>query len=149
MISAEYAEAFSQVLYVLDRMENELRDKIPQNVIQVLKDNCIQDYDIKLDHTKRLKNMGLSSKACSVLAIIYLNCLCTPNEKVEYIKLLQENDKIYQKIENNQIGQDNIFSKNYEKTTCDEVQVTDMIVHKKDNIIVKLMKKIKQFFRVK
>jgi len=64
MVSIEYAEAFSQVLYVLERMEYSLRGKIPENVVRVLKDNSLQDDNIKLDDTKKLKDMGLSTKAC-------------------------------------------------------------------------------------
>jgi len=148
MVSIEYAEAFSQVLYVLERMEYSLRGKIPENVVRVLKDNSLQDDNIKLDDTKKLKDMGLSTKACLVLAIIYLNCLCTSEEKLEYIKLLQENDKIYQDIENNQIGHDNIFSKNDEKANDNKIQNTDMIIHKKQSMFVKLINKIKKFFNL-
>jgi len=83
-----------------------------------------------------------------VLAIIYLNCLCTSEEKLEYIKLLQENDKIYQDIENNQIGHDNIFSKNDEKANDNKIQNTDMIIHKKQSMFVKLINKIKKFFNL-
>ena len=149
MISIEYAEAFSQVLYVIEHMDQTLIDKIPKKVIQVLRENALENEDNKLDSAKNLKDMELSPKACSVLAIIYLNCLCTSEEKSEYIKLLQKNDEIYQDMENEKIGFEDIFENKTEIIEDRNPEITDMIVHKKENIFVRLINKIKDFFKFK
>lgn len=149
MVSVEYAEAFSQVLYVLDNMEPNLVSKVPQKVIRVLKENSLEGSNLKLEYTGDLKNMKLSSKACSVLAIIYLNCLCSSEEKAEYIKLLQKNDEIYQNMENNKVGFENIFDNETKCVTDNTQEITDMKVYKKENIFISLINKIKKFFRLK
>lgn len=149
MVNIEYAKAFSQVLYILENMDKSLVNKIPKKVIEVLKENTIEEADNKLEYTGDIKELNLDSKACAVLAIIYLNCLCSQEEKEEYMKVLQENDKLYQDIENNKLGFDDVFSNKSENEDNNVVQSTDMIEQKEENIFVKVINKIKKFFKFK
>lgn len=147
MVNAEYAEAFSQVINILEHLEPNLAEKIPENVKNVLNENSLEKIDKKNQYTGNIGNMNISPKACSILAIIYLNCLCSPEEKEEYIKLLQKNDKIYHDMENDKVAFDDLFNKKVDEIESNKKESKEIILYKKENLFMKLLNKMKSIFK--
>lgn len=147
MVNIEYAKAFSQVLYVLEHMDKSLVDKIPQNVINVLKENALESTNKMMEYSADIKDMNINSKARSILAILYLNCLCSPEEKEEYIKLLQKNDEIYKDLENDKVSFDNVFNKDVAEMNGVEKENIDIAIYKKENIFARLLSRIKKLLK--
>lgn len=97
MVDESYRNSMSEVLDVLNHSKKEILIKIPQNVLDFLVENSSKTYVSKLDHRKRIKDMGLSKNAEDFLSIIYRNYLCSEDKKIEYDQILKTNEKKYEK----------------------------------------------------
>ena len=86
----EYSEAVSETLEVLRYLEDELLNKIPLEVIKKLKekksDSYVNKFENEVDPNK------LSDKAKDVLAVLYREYIANEEEKIEFDKMLDENE---------------------------------------------------------
>ena len=165
MVDENYKNSMSEVLDVLSHSKRDIIIKIPDNVLNYLLENASKTYESKLDHTKNIKDMGLSKKAEDFLSIIYRNYLCDENKKLEYDHILKENEIIYEKELREKYNPDIIFKNNLNnnnnnnndinsskelyingKTSSDENLA---LIEKKDNIITKILNKIKNILKLK
>ena len=152
-----YAEAYVEVLDIIKHMDKTLVSKIPQKMINLLTENSSKEYKVELDYTKSLKEMNLKPKTSAVLTLIFINYLCDPEKREEYINKLNENEKKYQEELNEKYSYDNLF--NSKKGIDEENKTqkisktissnTEMIEYKEKNIIDKIFEKIKQLFKWK
>ena len=86
----EYSEAVSEALEVLKYLEDELLNKIPLNVIKKLKEQSLTSYTNKFED--EVDPSKLSDKAKNVIAVLYRDYIANEEEKVEFDKLLHENE---------------------------------------------------------
>jgi hypothetical protein len=70
LLSKEYRKACTEVLDILEHTRKEDVAKIPSNFIEFLKKNSDKLYKPNLDHTKRIRDMGLRKETLGILAII-------------------------------------------------------------------------------
>ncbi len=96
MVSQELSEGISETLDILKHMDKEYIDKIPQKFKDFLEKNKSVNYIPNLDHSKKIDEMNLKNKTKDILAIIYLKYWCNSEKKLEYMKLLNENERKYQ-----------------------------------------------------
>ena len=88
----EYDEAISEVLEIMKYMEEELLTKIPLDVIKKLKQKRLASYKNKFDETHEVDFSKLSDKAIDVLAVLYREYIANEEEKIEFDKMLDENE---------------------------------------------------------
>lgn len=148
MESKNYSEAFVEVLDILKHTEKEAVDKIPKKLIELFEKNASETYTANLDHSKEIADMNLKTETLSILSMIYRNYWCTPEEKIEYDKLLNENEAKFQKELYEKYNPDNIFKKpeteNVEKEVSPE---TLPVVVKKDSFYQRLVNFLKNLFK--
>ena len=86
----KYSEAISEVLEVMKYMDEDLLNKIPLELINKLKSQRLETYvnkfEIEIDPDK------LSDKAIDILAVIYRDYIANDEEKIEFDKMLDENE---------------------------------------------------------
>lgn len=86
----EYSEAISETLEVLKYLDNELLNKIPLEIIKRLKEQrsttYINKFEDEVDPSK------LSDKAKNVIAVLYRDYIANEEEKIEFDKLIHENE---------------------------------------------------------
>ena len=87
----EYSEAVSEVLEVLQYLEDELINKIPLEVIKKLKIQKLPSYINKFDETRKVEIGKLSEKAKDILAVLYIDYIADEKQKSEFEKILNEN----------------------------------------------------------
>ena len=144
MVSVEYREAITEVLDILNHMRKVDTDRIPEKFKQFLVQNQSTTYYPQLDHTKAIKDMELKEKTKDILSIIYSNYWCNKDEKLVFEKLLQENEKKYQKELREKYNPDNVFKDKEIKIEDNKKQI--LLIEKKDTIFTKIIKFIKGIF---
>ena len=84
--------AYAEVLDVLDNMESEYVEKIPQSFIEYLKENSSTDYKKHITLDKPLEKQNLNAKTLSILAAINLKYWVeSENHKQELLNHYREN----------------------------------------------------------
>ncbi len=102
----QYRDAYCEVLYLINNMQEENKAKISKKFIDFLKENQNGNYkvgNISLENPETLKK-----ETKIILSIMYRNYFCSEKEKIE---LSQKDKEILEKM----YSYDNIFNKNMEK----------------------------------
>lgn len=121
--------AFSEVYEIINLMSYDLRRKIPQKFIELVKEQRNETYKPKIERGIPLEKQELKEETIGILAFLKLNCFCTEEEKKQFVKLLNENEKKFQKEINEKYNSQDIFKKSSvteeEKieTTKNEIQI--------------------------
>lgn len=99
MISKEYRIAISETLEILSYTKKEDVNKIPIKFLKFLRENAAKKYISKLDFSKPLSEMNISSKTIGILSIIYIKYWCNAEEKKEFEEKIKQNEILQQKME--------------------------------------------------
>lgn len=150
----------SEALDILHNTDSEYVNKIPKSFMEFLEKNKSANYKSNLDHSRKLNELNLKETTKDLLAIIYMNYWCTPEEKQEYVSVLKENEEKYQKELRKKYNPDNIFKNNNQKLqpTQNEVAVNNTneisnnvssMIEYKESFLKKIWNKLKNTFHVK
>ena len=139
MIKTNYANAYKEVLVILNNLITEDYNKIPREYIEFLTANCNNDYEFKYDNSKSFEEQELLDDTKYILFGLFEKFGATELQK-EKIKAFKNN--YYNQLEkekNEKYNPDNIF-KNENKT---EVSNTEKL---EDNINTALLEYKESFF---
>ena len=145
MIKTNYANAYKEVLVILDNLIKEDYDKIPKEYIEFLKSNCNNEYEFYYDNSKTFEEQELLDYTKYILFGLFEKFGATELQK-EKIKNFKKN--YYNKLEEekrNLYNSENIFKeKKVEKNENINLVIKE---NKKENFINKILKFIKNIFR--
>ena len=113
----EYSEAISETLEILQYLEDDLLNKIPLEVIKKLKEQSSKTYIHKFKDMGEVDTSKLSDKAKDVFAVLYRDYIAHEEEKIEFDKMLYENDL----KESSKMSIKPLFEKNEITVTQDEL----------------------------
>lgn len=147
MVSIEYRKSISEVLEILNHTRKEDVDKISPKFLDFLNNNALIEYEPHLDHSKRVKEMGLNDKTIAILSIIASKYWISTEDKENFEKQLNENERKYQEELHEKYNLDNIFSKKQENIVEPENSHTQLIEYK-ESFFRKFLNKIKSFFKI-
>ena len=112
-VNIEYANAYSEVLEVLNNMSKEDYNKIPKDMLEMFKTNCNNEYQFRYDLNKKFEQQEISKRAKLILAILFRDYWATPYQKESIVKNEESNigdssnlpielkkEKFYEKIIN-------------------------------------------------
>ena len=126
----EYSVAITEVLYILKYLPKDMTANIPTNFLKYLNENSIPDYKPDFDLSKGLDNVRLKHKTKILLAIIYRNYICSKQERLDYDKILLQNENEYQIKLKEKYNTDNIFKET--KTSDDNNNdINQLVIYKK------------------
>lgn len=144
-------EVCSEVYDIIQHMEINLCDKIPNSFINLIKKNIDGNYLIRIDYSKKIYEQNLQKGTRVILSLIYRDYLCSAEEKEKIIK--KDNDEL-KKIQENlreKYNPDNIFinkSKIKKEEQTEEKSLTivqeEKYYHKIFNIIKLLLRRTKK-----
>jgi len=140
MSTNEYSLAFSEALDVLQHSEIDIIEKIPLEVIKILKEKSSKEYVSKIND---IDNFDISRKAKAILAAIYKNYLCNEEEKEEFQAELLENEAKYQEEQRKKYNPDKIF-----KMKNNAIEENVQMVEYKESFIKRIINKIKRLIRI-
>ena len=157
LITQTYKNAFTEVHTILDYIEEEDYNKIPQEVIDVIEENQNQDYEYEMNEDVDIFSQPMLPETKAILFNFFRDYWATPEQR-EKIKRMQREER--QKIEEKKkLEFDNydIFKttssntkENYNNENATEAtnsKKTSLIELKKESFFIKIINKIKAFFK--
>ncbi len=145
MSTNENSIAFSEALDVLQHSEMDIIEKIPLEVIRMIKEKSSKEYISKIDN---IDNVSISRKAQSILAAIYEDYICNEEEKEEFKLQISQNEEAYQKELKKKYNSDNIFKSGNVSEKYTTVEETAQMVKYKEPFFKRLINKIKKLMKI-
>lgn len=144
-VSQEYAEALAEVYIILNTIEKELINKLPNKLLRFIKENKSNEYKPCFEVKDTIYKEKLKPKTRQFLAYLYYTYWCNEVEKAEYEQILKANENEYQKMIKGKYSQDNLF-KDKKKVQAEAIKQNIAIEKYRETIIRKIFNKIKNFF---
>ncbi len=144
MLSIEYKSSISEVLDIINNMEDIYREKISTKFMEFLVKNQNENYINLMNPNFEMNEQIKGKKTKEILAIIAYNYWYNEEQREEYKKRLKENEEIHQQELRKLYDTDNLFKRNRESEDTNNMQI--MVVQKK-KWYQKIFEKIKGIFR--
>lgn len=143
----EYSYAVAELLDLLRNTEDELINKVPTNLIDIWEKQVPEDYKSKDMLTEEdWENIELAQKTKALIGMVYRNYWCNAEERKMYDEILRENEEKRQAELKEKYKEEDLYRPvHQEEATVDEEN--EMIVYK-DNIIIRIINKIKEIFNI-
>ena len=143
--------AYSEIFEILSLMEEEDKEKVPQEVRDFFEEQRMKEYKPKIRTDIPLTEQNLRRETVVLLTILVINYWCdSEEEKQSFIDELEKDEKIKKEILE-KYNPDNLF-KNRKKTKEDvvmeQVENVEMIQYK-ENLFTKLKKWFEKMFNKK
>lgn len=142
--------AYSEVYEVLNLMEDEDKERVPQEVRNFFEEQRMKEYKPKIRTDMPLTEQNLRRETLVLLTILIINYWCdSEEEKQSFIDELEKNEKI--KMELQEYNPDNLFKnrrKTKEDVVIEQVKNVEMIQYK-ENLFTKLKKWFEKIFNKK
>ena len=147
---SEYRIAATEVACILDYFSEEFKANIPTNFLKFLNEQAIPDYNPNFDFSHGLDRLELRNKTKALLAMIYRNYICSEKEKIEYEKILKQNENTYRVELREKYNPDNIFQKDKkEYNTLNNERDNVQLVKYKESKLIKFINWFKTLFNRK
>jgi len=140
----EYSNAYTEVYTILNYLEEEELNKIPEEIIETLREKQNKDYNYELNEDLDLKEQKMLPETKAILFNLFRDYLATPVQKEKIIKM-QQQDRIKTENEKKQsYNKTDIFEKKSitKNNKNNDTEKNYKIENKKDNIIIKMFKGI-------
>lgn len=117
-------QAFCEVYDVINHMDKQMQEKIPNNFKDFIKNEKEINYAPKIDYSKDFKTQ-ISKETKVILSLIYRDYLCSKQEKERLIaldsqELRKEKEALQEKSKVNFANRTNNYAKNIEEKREDE-----------------------------
>ena len=143
MNQGEYSKAFSQLSEIIKNMKKELKEKIPEDLIEDIEKAKDKNYIYKYKPGIPLNQQDLLPETKSLLSVIYSDYLCNETERKKWKEYDRFEAEILEKIKKSK-NSNEIFNNNTNKSKDQVTSNTNLVV--KDKWYVKIFKKIKSLF---
>ncbi len=145
-----YIKAYTEVNCLLEYMPQSYIDKLPKKLIELIKKQSQEQYNIDIDTNKSLLEQNFSKKTKDLIAVIKYNYWSTDEEKRQLKNIFYENENIAQKELLEKYNPNDIFKKKESKIDITENVNTNLqLVEYKENIFIRFLNKIRSMFRKK
>lgn len=143
-----YVKAYTEVNCLLEYLPQSYIDKLPKKLIELIKSQSNEQYNISIDANKSLLEQDFSQKAKDLIAVIKYNYWSTDEERQQLKKIFCENENEYQKELFEKYNPNDIFKKKeFKKETTEHIETNLQMVEYKENIFIRFLNKIKNIFR--
>lgn len=140
--------AYAEVDAILELLEDEFVNRIPEKIREFFKDEKDKEYKPTIRSDIGLDEQDLKAETISILTLLQLNYLCdSEEEKQEILNELQENDMLKEEELREKYNPDNIFKRRDEKIISTEKEEKALVEYKNHNFIEKIINKIINMFR--
>lgn len=137
-----YNNAFTEVYEILNCLDEEEVNKIPEEVRNVIEKNRNLDYNYEVNYDEDLSNQPMLTETKAILFNLFRDYLSNPEQKQKILKMQQE-----ERIENEQHKQEkynkNIFEEKKETNKTEKLEITEY----KESFINKAWNYIKKLFK--
>ena len=145
-----YIKAYTEVNCLLEYLPQSYIEKLPKRLIELIKRQSDEKFNIDIDTNKSLLEQDFSKKTKDLIAVIKYNYWSTDEERKQLKNLFYENENMYQKELLEKYNPNNIFHQKEQKVEVTKpVDSNKQIAIYKENIFTKFLNKIKNLFRKK
>lgn len=143
----EYIRAFTELNCLLKYIPRKYLKKTPKKFIKLIKEKSDEQYNIKINTKKKLKDYNLSRRTEILLAILKYNYWCENEEEKDKLEQIFKNNELeYKKKMREKYNPDNIFKNTKNIKTNDESNVA-LVIIKKEKWYQKITTFIKGIFK--
>lgn len=135
------ARAYSEVYQIIQLLDNDLRSKLPDEIVLFFMENRDLEYEPYFNKYEDLENQKLLNETINVLAFLKLKYWCTTDEEKIFLKQLEEND-VEQTDDYETILKQNYYQK-YNREIVQKAQGEEKSLTSKSS----LWTKIRSFFK--
>ena len=140
----EYGWAYKEVYYIIKFLDDDIRDKIPDEKIEFYRSHMDNSHEFRYDINKDINDRNLLYPTKCILSNLFKEYIATEedktlikmNEQKELNKLEEEKREKY--------NPDNIFKKENRKMAISAIEIeevsTDMIVSEKEETFIEKIK---------
>lgn len=139
-ISLSQRKAYSEVDEFLNMLNSDYRNRIPSELREFFKKEKDESYVKKIDPYMSIESQNLMEEALTIILWLNLEYWANPEEKELLEKIYENNQKIYEEEQREKYSVDKLFDNK-------KTENTQMIINKKDNFFIRLIKKIKSIFK--
>lgn len=140
-------QAFSEVKCILDFLPMHYTEKLPKKLLNIINSLYDEKFKIKINPNIELKNQNFTEDTKNIIAVLKYNYWCKNDEEKENLaRMFKENEDKYQENLREKYNPDNIF-KNRKNEDAESNKLP--VVIKKENLFIRALNFIKDFFRNK
>lgn len=137
-----YPKAYKEVYVILKNTGKEDLKLIPEEFINMLEENMDKDYEFEYDTSVSFENQKLLTETKLIFAYIFLNYWGTESQRQLIKRKFMEDINMSERKKKELYNEKELFeNKNF--TQAENVKIKE---YKKENIIMKIINKIKSFF---
>ena len=141
-ISLNKKRAFSEVDAFLTTLGKSYINKIPKDILDVIKSEKDESYKVKIDPDISIESQDFSRETISIILWLNLEFFCNDEQKELLEKIYSNNQKLYEKEQKEKYSVENIFPKNNEKNNS-------LVKKEKQNLFKRILKYINNLFKNK
>ncbi len=116
----KYNKVITEVLEVLENTEEEIVKKIPQNVIEYLKESADNEYVPNIDFSNDNWEDSVMEETKDILAVIYVDYICSEEERQSFLEEEQKENKRREEEKQEKFNYENLFKRKDNKEKNDE-----------------------------
>lgn len=140
-------QAFSEVKCILDFLPIHYTEKLPKKLLNIINSLYDEKFKIKINPNIELKKQNFTEDTKNIIAVLKYNYWCKNDEEKENLaRMFKENEDKYQEDLREKYNPDNIFKN---RTNEDTESNNLPVVIKKENLFIRALNFIKDFFRNK
>lgn len=141
----EYNNACSEVYIILQDLNKEEYNRIPQEIIEIIRINRNLEYNYKLDDTIKLKDHRMLPETKAILFNLFRDYLATPEQKAKIIRM-QNEERQKNELKKQERYHVDVFANKQKKDIVRPNNEEKQIMKYKENIFKRILDKIKEFF---
>ena len=139
----EDKKVLTEVYEILKHLSSENFNKIPSNVINLIKDNKDENYIFKYDVSKSLQEQNISRDAVAVLSYINMEYLLNDRQREFIENLHRKNEDDLEQQKREKYNSDTLFSNQNKSINKD----TALVEYTKEKWYKKFINKIIYIFK--
>ena len=145
MYNTKYSNAYTEVYEILSCLDKDEYSKIPEDLIEVFEENRNIEYDYEINSDLELFEQPMLKETKAILFNIFRDYLATPEQSLKIKQWLYDDRMFLERRKSEKYGKDVFEDKKQEKKIKEEMQFPSVI--EKQNILQKIIDKLKSFFR--
>lgn len=146
MSQTKYANAYAEVYEVLSFLNEEEYSKIPEDLIEVFKENRNLDYKYELNEDQDLTKQPMLIETKAILLNIFRDYLATSEQSIKIKKWLQEDREYFEKRKKEKYSI-NVFENREKKANIAKEDVQLVVCTKEQSIFQRIINKLKKIFK--
>ncbi len=146
---ANYYMALDEVDEILNHMDNKFISKIPNDIIEIIRNYKSGNNNFKYDLTKPLSEQNLQKETLEILSYLNYNFWLNEDDKQKYKKIYYDNFLKNENEKRLKYNPDDIFKDRLKNNIEPKENVLMPIKKEKNNFFINLIRKLKAIIKKK